>query len=166
MNRPLLSFLKNNHIHKSLPEQAYKADMFVYFNKTDIPGWGVSWRNEGEESGCWYITGQRRHQSGRETHAWRKKKNKGEVVDKKGRKRSRSRGVVGLMLHGFKSKITLWPGFPSLTQRDKNQLKGAGRTIQHSMFFNEQICVIIIFYCKNIKTSLKLSQRVELNRLH
>lgn len=92
-----------------------------------------------------------------EKHTQGEKKNKGEVVDKKGRKRSRSRGVAGLMLHGFKSKTTLWPGFPSLTQRDKNQLKGAGRTIQHSVFFNEQICVII-FYCKNMKTSLKLSE--------
>lgn len=85
---------------------------------------------------------------------------------RKGGKRSRSRGVVGSTLHGFKSNITLWAGFPSLIQRHKNQAKDAGRTIKNSMFFNEQIWVIITFYCKNIKTSLKLSHSMELNHLH
>lgn len=40
-------------------------------------------------------------------HKHGEKQNTGEVVDKKGRKRSRSRGVVSFMLHGFASKITV-----------------------------------------------------------
>lgn len=94
-------------------------------------------------------------------------KNMGEAVDKKGRKTDLGQEVWKASCC-MDLRVTPLCGlaFPPWYTGIKKQLQGAGRTIKNSMFFNEQICVIITFYCKNIKTSLKLSHSMELNHLH
>ena len=60
----------------------------------------------------------------------------------------------GLGLMGSRATAFCGLAVQSLIERHRSQLKGPDRTVK---FFNEQICVIITFYCKNIKTSLKVS---------
>ena len=96
---------------------------------------------------------QRRNQSGRETHH-REKHGRGSGRE---RKRGRERGQeVRQGLGHTGSRATSFCGLTvqSLTERHRSQLKGPDRTVK---FFGEQICVIITFYCKNIKTPLKIS---------
>lgn len=96
---------------------------------------------------------QRRNQSRRETHH-REKHRRGSGRE---RKRGRERGrEVQQGLGRMGSRATAFCGLAvqSLIERHRSQLKGPDRTVKS---FNEQICVIITFYCKNIKTSLKVS---------
>ena len=96
---------------------------------------------------------QRRNQSRRETHH-REKHRRGSGRE---RKRGRERGrEVQQGLGRMGSRATAFCGLAvqSLRERHRSQLKGPDRTVKS---FNEQICVIITFYCKNIKTSLKVS---------